>query len=781
MTNWLPSSPLTTTQTTTTTTTASDSERQRVRLQEAGMEDERSSDGWRISKACQECRRRKIKCNGHTPCKTCQLRKTPCLYRDITRQRRKKTRDAASVAALSASWAASDRAEASQASPGGTGPEDPSSPGGPSQGRNDNNNNNTTSSSKNNHHHLHLHNNGTTGGSSLNPFHSSVSATHMATPSCEVQLYYGPTSHFSLMQHIYRDLITPPHVEHHEPHGGVDEASAGIDLFSFRRIFFGGTAGETRDVAAAAGAGAASAGAASMFMPYPLAQEFLRRYLSTLYHLTPFKPRAAFEYELEQLYYPSWNTPANPLGQSILLLALALGSQGTEQYHWGELLFDRAKALTAPLDDVVNLQAVQVSLLMAHYQTEMGRPNSSFLHLGTAVRKAFSAGLHKEAAANNHQEGMRKIIEERRVTLWGLYFYETWCCFYLGRPSSLSLKDIDIAYPEDPFLLALIRLTKATARSAEEMYGERHESLLQMWRVARSISNDLKSFEPDMQRALGFGLDKPAQQGDLGARQTILLTLYYHIILLTYRPFLIFRGRLQRGNRSSSSAAANRPIEIPTWLNEACNNALYSARRTIHHLCEAATINDLAREIRYHGFFLGSSCLCLLYDMLNVEGAACTHLPWIHAGMNCLASMRAGEPVISTVAPLQAILKSLNPAYEWIAPASSSSASSYQHAAAAGSGSNATTASLSATTSGSGSGYASMMNYLPGLRMAGVGALDAEALQEELQFQPSTVKSSDDLPDFTQSEMGFDFDFSTMDLEAFLSLPGMDVPVPSTY
>jgi hypothetical protein len=59
----------------------------------------------------------------------------------------------------------------------------------------------------------------------------------------------------------------------------------------------------------------------------------------------------------------------------------------------------------------------------AHFQSEQGRPNPAFLHLGCAVRKALSAGLHKHAPNDDTQS--QESIEERRTTLWSLYFFET--------------------------------------------------------------------------------------------------------------------------------------------------------------------------------------------------------------------------------------------------------------------------------------------------------------------------------------------------------------------
>lgn len=185
-------------------------------------------------------------------------------------------------------------------------------------------------------------------------FPNSVSATHMASPSCQMQLYYGPTSHFALMQHIYRGLIP----RHPEPSGEVDEAGAGLDLFSFRRIFFGTP--DTNETSKISVTGDAPV----MFLPYELAKLFLSRFLTSLYHMMPHRPKSYLESCLDQLYNPTPNTHPDTLNQAMVLLSAATGALGTEYFAWGDILFDRVKTSLASFDDTVNLQTVQISVLM---------------------------------------------------------------------------------------------------------------------------------------------------------------------------------------------------------------------------------------------------------------------------------------------------------------------------------------------------------------------------------------------------------------------------------
>lgn len=277
--------------------------------------------GWRTSKACQECRKRKIKCNGVEPCSTCAQRKTPCIYRNIVRQRQKKQRDG------DPGQDAAGQSTESIGSGPVSGLQSPILP--PRElGK------------------YKFHNN-------------SVSATQMASPSCKVQLYYGPTAHFAMLQQIYRELVSNQAVQSEEPQGEVEEASAGLDLFSFRRIFFG-TQSEAPDL----GRNPRTGGMSMTFLPYDLAREFLERFMGTLYALMPVRPRCFFEKQLNLLYQPTMGVDSDAGYHALILLALAIGALGTENSEWGEVLFERAKATAATLDEVVNVQTVQISLFI---------------------------------------------------------------------------------------------------------------------------------------------------------------------------------------------------------------------------------------------------------------------------------------------------------------------------------------------------------------------------------------------------------------------------------
>ena len=283
---------------------------------------------WRIPKACQECRKRKIKCNGNNPCESCMLRNISCIYRDFIRHRRRRHQDKHKIEPEPEYNSTQTRSP------------DASQPASLSGRRN---------------------------SSVSYTFNQSVSATNMASTPRQVQLYYGSTSHFALLHVIYRDLMssqTTSSQSDEQPRAEVEEAGAGLDMFSFRCIFFG-TPPETPEPLR----GGNGIGLPVMLMPYDVAKVFLNRFLLTFHCMVPFRSHDTFQRHLEQLYSPTPEANIDIWSQSMLLMALALGSLATEHYTWGDILFERVKASVASLDDVVNLQSVQLSLFVISFQS----------------------------------------------------------------------------------------------------------------------------------------------------------------------------------------------------------------------------------------------------------------------------------------------------------------------------------------------------------------------------------------------------------------------------
>lgn len=281
----------------------------------------------RISKACQECRRRKIRCDGAVLCKNCEHAALICNYRSTTRHRATKRA----------------RAAQQQQQPLTTGAQESSQgPGTPEEHPT----NELPASSQ-----PQDYQPGNTGiNSSIN---SSISATHVASASSILQLYYGASSNFSFLQQIHQSIsgAANPSMLHNE----VKEGGAGLDIYGQRSLFFGTTDAQNQQ--------AGYIGNSLTFLSDQLAESFLQNYLNTIYHLHPFQPAQDLRRVFKQLYKsPMGGLNTNETG--ILMVVLAIGATMTEDIAWAEMLAEKAKNIANTLGNVVNLQAVQISLLL---------------------------------------------------------------------------------------------------------------------------------------------------------------------------------------------------------------------------------------------------------------------------------------------------------------------------------------------------------------------------------------------------------------------------------
>ena len=252
-----------------------------------------SSVKWRISKACEVCRTRKLRCNGEDPCERCQLRNLTCVYREKARNRPRKLRQhpPVSTASTAPSIASSEDV---RHDPGAEGERPAGSPS------------------------IHGH---------------SVAATHHASPSCVLQLYYGPSSNFSMLHSIYHQMegtrLAPGSGE------DAEEVGPGLDLFRNRRLFFGDLSGNRPR--------GMSGDSSALFLDHARSRKYVERYLATYWHVLPVPPKDELRRRLDRLWEPpslfSFDSPEN----IILALAMAIGACSMDEESVAEVLFQKAK------------------------------------------------------------------------------------------------------------------------------------------------------------------------------------------------------------------------------------------------------------------------------------------------------------------------------------------------------------------------------------------------------------------------------------------------------
>jgi hypothetical protein len=130
-------------------------------------------------------------------------------------------------------------------------------------------------------------------------------------------------------------------------------------MFQFRSIFFG-ISENGRDSSDYPGP--------NLVLPeslsYSLAGQMLRRFLETLYHLMPFQSAEQFERQMDELYTVATYTSRVTPGRHIVLTAIALAALNTEHHRLADVLVAMVKDETAKMAEIVNLEAVQTSLIL---------------------------------------------------------------------------------------------------------------------------------------------------------------------------------------------------------------------------------------------------------------------------------------------------------------------------------------------------------------------------------------------------------------------------------
>ncbi|KAF5555959.1 hypothetical protein FNAPI_5937 [Fusarium napiforme] len=695
---------------------------------------------WRISKACQECRAKKIKCNGETPCQNCSMRNLSCVYREKARNRTRKVkpRTAAYETIMSHDAMESTSLEPSDE---GTVPPTPNADDTASVGPT-----------------------GSVMDSERSLTHNSVAATHRASPSCFLQLYYGPSSNFALLNSIYHQIAGTCPNDPPSRSGTVEEVGPGLDLFSHRRLFFGDLADNQRP-------SSIPDDCSAMLIDPDTAHRLLERYLLTYWHGLPIMSKDHYRRRLSALYQPPGIFDYDAPETIIIMLAVGLGASMTGEEAIADFLFQKTKQGVAKLDEVVNMQMLTQS--HAHFQSERARPNSGFLHVGTACRKAVAAGLHKDGCSRPGYT--EDDTNQRRITFWSLFFWETWQCFVLGRPSSLPDPGSVIPLPKGQKLLkSLVTLSRIMDKCVKKIYSPRHDSLLPVWNAAIEIRRELHQFAEQQLKDMKFGLVGDPSTGELGVCQAMVSTMYHHTLLLTFRPFLILRAKLNH-DRAAATSAENLQMP-PPWLDSACEYCLEAARNSVGFLTGSCATNILCRvrlspfdsesesankrqDIKYHGFFMEGACYALAFDMLQEKKTAHRNLPWIHSGLRCLRSMmgsagvNAGQLPI-TIASIEQMVRSAG--FELKDPVDTNQQKQAPQSTLPGS---------PAPVSVAGGMRSEPAFTFPSMPFG----FDVTGQMNGSSSSPAGA-ASEEMADFTAADVGWDIDFGTMNMEAFLSL-----------
>ncbi|KAF6826381.1 C6 zinc finger domain protein [Colletotrichum plurivorum] len=556
----------------------------------------------KIPKACEPCRRRKIKCSGDKPCQQCGNKPSDCVYRLKPRVRlsAKRSRDSSSETVTGAG--------------GGT---------------------TTTPASAGDETSRHSAEERQQQVAQTEVYHSVAAAHHAPKSTDSSQLFYGPSSNSAFLQQIHRGLLSSSGQYGQGTHGRdgevVQEGGPGLDMFMQRNIFFGMP---LRVVDAEPPARCPVSPAQ--------AEEFVRRFEDAHLSTLPFFAPGEMDEMLPSLFS---NSPdVQPQRKTVLLAGLALGALSTPQTDAAESLFLHAKKEAAAYEDAVTLPMIQYSMLMAHYQLNMGRPNSSYLHMGVACRKALAMGLQAGKCSGLSTDNE---IQARLITMWSLYFLEMWMSLVVGRRSMVGKADFACCpFPDgQPTMVALCQFATIIEDAVDSIYNRRTDSLRQLYAKAEALHAQCRRYGEKW----GLGSVVPVQQKAWNAETTLLMhSVYFHVVLLIFRPFLIAEAALQSGKTAGQMG--------DIWLRQACRHATDAAQDSIAFTSSKLQGPEECNTRRYHAFFIESCCSVLLYDSLRHPAKHPHNLEYIRMAIGCLRFLVADDPVTNAIRSIKSIV-----------------------------------------------------------------------------------------------------------------------------
>ncbi|PYI02738.1 hypothetical protein BO78DRAFT_463801 [Aspergillus sclerotiicarbonarius CBS 121057] len=544
----------------------------------------------RVSRACDRCRLRKVRCDGHQPCARCKEHNSGCIYR----LGKSRIRPPARKLRPSRPAASSSRTSS------------PAVVDVP------------------------------TGLVSQPPSHAVVSPcgqwhegtkTGIGLSNSETGAFqfYGPSSHFAFVQRVYDRLNHDPGAD---PTEDPSPVPAGLRAWGLENFLFSHPNHFPQPRAEA-------------FLPRNLGELFIRSYFKLVH---PQMPVLVYSDVMSQ-WTQSWKPPARDApvrGKEILHMVLAIGAlvapmvgaDGLDLTNeWAEYF---ARNVDIPLSVLSEptLQLVHILLLKALYAQHVMRPNETYLYLGYAMRAALSLGLNRVPVV----DGSGLNPHHLKVTFWITFASERVAALLVGRPSSLRDDQIDAPYPQDQptshlvdplgdpshshaitqcaFVRVLAEIGKMADRILIDVYPLGTLTAAEQYLLEGNmveLDSGLNTIAQQLPDYLNF-LDEETTIGEGWQEiQRLHLGLLYHTMrMLMHRPVIVFTTFF------SSNVEAQQHAPGIIQLQESITASVMSARSIIHFAHEILfTRQPDARSDGSLASYLVAACITLLYQVLD--------------------------------------------------------------------------------------------------------------------------------------------------------------------
>ncbi|CAG8566488.1 3410_t:CDS:2 [Funneliformis mosseae] len=115
----------------------------------------------------------------------------------------------------------------------------------------------------------------------------------------------------------------------------------------------------------------------------------------------------------------------------------------------GEIYFDRAKSLLDNDYDKARVSTIQALLILSLREYGVGKVTRAWLWSGMAARMAQDLGMHRNNEKWHPINLSREEREEQKRVFWACFVLDRIPSAHLGRPLAIDEKDVDAAHPSE--------------------------------------------------------------------------------------------------------------------------------------------------------------------------------------------------------------------------------------------------------------------------------------------------------------------------------------------
>ncbi|KAI9816464.1 MAG: hypothetical protein M1827_001596 [Pycnora praestabilis] len=265
--------------------------------------------------------------------------------------------------------------------------------------------------------------------------------------------------------------------------------------------------------------------------------------------------------------------------------------------------------LMTEITDCRDLTSLQAVVFMIFFLQSSARLSTCYSYIGIALRSSLRMGLHRSVSANFNPIER----ETRKRVFWVVRKMDIYVGALLGLPKTLSDEDIDQEYPmeiDDEYITkdqilpmssgkfpliaasnAHTKLLRVLAKVIKYIYpikgqersvnGKSDQSYMVSHAKIREIEQDLQEWMENLPMPLRPGSD---QSPDIARVQQLLRMAYAHVQMILYRPFLHY----------VSQSYQTKTVDKRSY---ACAAACVSVSRNIIHI---------TAEMKRRGLLIGA-------------------------------------------------------------------------------------------------------------------------------------------------------------------------------